>query len=310
MKVSVVIPTLNRRESLLQTIDYAEKSILKPLEIIVIDQTIDPCEAKKVKECCNKSSLNVLYYHLATPSSTKSRNIGLEKAKGDIIVFMDDDVDVKPNTFQIICDIFKDEKFSLVAGINENERVAHSWKGYLFCKSSIKKRHIGHVTKAIYGRYPNTTQEMVDTEWAMGFFFAIRKSHLLQMGGLKFDERMEHYAYAEDLDFTYSYCRQAKQKGFICGVSPDLLVRHNVSKEYRVPSRRVTFIKTIHRIYLSNKHFHSTTSLLSVYWSDFGDMIQRMLRRESIRDNITAFVFSIKYLDDIKQGHFHYELFI
>ena len=257
LNISVIIPTLNRYNSLKQTLDIVEKSTVKPDEIIVVDQSTDISIVDQVERYCNNSSLNIVYIHLTEPSSTRARNIGIEKSKGEILVFMDDDVDVKPDTFLLLLNIFENKKVSLIAGINEGDKNENSWKGYIFGKASYLKRHFGHVTKSIYGRYPNTTRQKVTTVWAMGFFFAIRKGHLQQMDGLKFDEKLKHYAYAEDLDFTLSYCRNARDKGFECYVCPEISVVHNVSKEYRIPSKKITFIKTLHRIYISNKHFKS-----------------------------------------------------
>lgn len=48
--VSIVIPTMNRLDSLKRTISYIVQSTVEPLEVIVVDQSTDSTEIKATKE--------------------------------------------------------------------------------------------------------------------------------------------------------------------------------------------------------------------------------------------------------------------
>lgn len=309
MTISVIIPTMNRVETLARTFCCLEETSKKPDEIIVVDQSQANGIAEAVKSLCEKSTLDVTYIWNSTPSLTKARNTGYDAAHGDIIVFMDDDVDVKNNTFNELLSLFSAPNISMVGGFNENENTNASLIGAIFGKSSYWRRYKGHVTKAVYGRFPIVLKEQVETEWAMGFFFAIRKK-LMDEWELSFDEKLKSYAYAEDLDFTYRYYRESVKRGLMCIMSSKIMVRHNISTEYRTPSRKTTVMKTIHRIYLCKKLFGGKQPLFLVYWSDFGDIFYRVLHREPLKDLFFAFFFSIKHRGDILRGEFHYDEFM
>ena len=94
----------------------------------------------------------------------------MKRASNNIIVFSDDDVDVKPNTFLNITEIMKDLEIAMIAGIDSNTPLSEGSKlGYIFGTKSYSKRYMGHVTSSMLGRFPISVTESVDTEWAMGF---------------------------------------------------------------------------------------------------------------------------------------------
>ena len=308
-KVSIIIPTLNRASSLARTLGFISKSSILPDEVIIIDQSpIDTAE--KIKELCDSQTLKIKYIHVTEPSSSKSRNIGLESCKNDIAIFMDDDVDIGIDTIRNILILFRDNSISMVGGIDSGSPPKKlSLPSLIFFRSSFFKRYKGHVSMAGYGVFPQNPQGETPTEWAMGFFFAIRKS-LAQKWGLKFDENLKYYAYAEDLDFTYRYFLKSREENLKCIMSTAATVLHNVSREYRLPSRQRTFIEICHRRYLMARHGNTVLRQLIMLWSDIGAALMRAKRGEPTSDVFKAIAFAIKYRRDIKKGVFHYDKFM
>ena len=308
-EISVIIPTLNRPDSLLRTFEFMEKSSILPDEVIVIDQTQDKNVAGRIRNICDSSKLNIKYTWISTPSTTITRNIGFSLANGEILVYMDDDVDVKQDTFSNVREIFSDESIAMAGRLSGSSINRVNYLGVLFGRFSLSRRRIGHVTKSVLGRFPVKVEEHTDTEWAMGFFFCIRRK-LMEEWNLRFDENLKYYGYAEDLDFTYRYFKKARKEGLQCIMSNLLSVRHNVSKEYRTPSRNSTFFYIVHRWYLCRKLFNSRWALLSVIWADFAYMAMRALQHESVKDVWDALKFSIRNRNDIFNGEMHYPEFM
>ena len=308
-KVSIIIPTLNRASSLARTLGFISKSSILPDEVIIVDQSpIDTAE--KIKELCDSQTLKIKYIHVSEPSSSKSRNIGLELCKNDIAIFMDDDVDIGIDTIRNILILFRDNSISMVGGIDSGSPPKKlSLPSLIFFRSSFFKRYKGHVSMAGYGVFPQNPQGETPTEWAMGFFFSIRKS-LAQKWGLKFDENLKYYAYAEDLDFTYRYFLKSREENLKCIMSTAATVLHNVSREYRLPSRQRTFIEICHRRYLMARHGNTILRQLIMLWSDIGAALMRAKRGEPTSDVFKAIAFAIKYRRDIKKGIFHYDKFM
>ncbi|MCU7556110.1 glycosyltransferase family 2 protein [Alteromonas sp. ASW11-19] len=88
--VSVVITTFNRPQELEEALDGVYAQISKPKEVIVVnDASSLPYDDIKAKFSRYE---NFQYYLLETSSgANKARNLGVERATGDIIAFLDDD---------------------------------------------------------------------------------------------------------------------------------------------------------------------------------------------------------------------------
>ena len=69
-RISVIIPTYNRIDSLRRTFSYLEKSKLKPLEVLIIDQSNADFSKLIQTLCGEEDELNVVYIHLEKPSLT------------------------------------------------------------------------------------------------------------------------------------------------------------------------------------------------------------------------------------------------
>ena len=92
--VSLIICTYNREDLLVETIKCALDQDYPQLEIVVIDQTEKhhPDTTRFFESISNRVS----YVFLETPSITKARNLGLQTATGDVLIFVDDDTSFAP----------------------------------------------------------------------------------------------------------------------------------------------------------------------------------------------------------------------
>jgi len=101
--ISVIIPTFNRYDSLLNSIRSVKNQTYKNIEILVVDDnsTDRRYENLKIEDVkiikLNKGSKQLLGYGCgAVP-----RNMGMKNAKGDYIAFLDDDDIWMPNKLEI-----------------------------------------------------------------------------------------------------------------------------------------------------------------------------------------------------------------
>lgn len=283
--ITVIIPTMNRPETLERTLETYASGIAVPDQIIIVDQTQNDETRKKVEVLTQKYSGEYIYQ--ATPSLTVARNRGLLQAKNEILVISDDDIDVYNDTIKNVYEIMQEPEVALIAGLDDNTGHSKTNIGYLLGTKSFLKRKIGHVTKSVLGRYPDYVTGEVTTEWAMGYFFICRKS-CLDKWDMKWDERLISYAYAEDLDFSYRYCKKAFSSGMRCILNDKIHVRHMTSTEYRIPSRRTTYMYAIHRRYIANKNkWGSKTAIL---WCDLWKIVERIVKHEQPKDLIKAII--------------------
>lgn len=112
MKISIVIPTLNRSKNLKELL-LSINSALKyepdlknkiSLEIIVVDQS----ENKKTENVCKE--FNVKFLKSEKKGLSRSRNIGLDRAIFEFLIFFDDDVILKENYFKKLLLMFERHK--------------------------------------------------------------------------------------------------------------------------------------------------------------------------------------------------------
>jgi glycosyltransferase involved in cell wall biosynthesis len=85
MKISVIIPTYNEARYITGCIDSLKKQTLKPLEIIIVDDGSIDNTRELVSGC--------VLFKQRHQGAGSARNLGASKAKGDILVFVDADME-------------------------------------------------------------------------------------------------------------------------------------------------------------------------------------------------------------------------
>lgn len=305
--ISLLIPTMNRPESLKRTLNTYMSGLALPSQVIVVDQSQTEEMQKQNREVLDyyNDRTECKYVYQQKPSLTLARNNAFQYAKEEIIVYSDDDVDAYPQTLNNVFEVMKDASVSMIAGIDDNGNSNNSPLGFIVGTRSFKNRNIGHVTKSMLGRFPNSIQGEVNTQWAMGYFFVIRRSLVISWG-LKFDENLESYALSEDLDFSYSYYKHSKKESYRCIISDKVHVKHLVSREYRVPSKKETYMFVLYRAYLSKKHGEGLYGRICCGWCDFWRLILRVKNHETPKDMYNAMLYLIKNRNDVNNGHFYY----
>ncbi len=100
-KVSVVIPTWNRADLLARTIEEIEQQTVSRelYEVIVVDNaSTDHTQSVLDQKTSKYSNLKALSQPKRGAAAT--RNVGIRAAKGDVVLFIDDDIIAKPNLIE------------------------------------------------------------------------------------------------------------------------------------------------------------------------------------------------------------------
>ena len=92
--VSLIIPTYQREKALVACLQCAIAQTYRPMELLIIDQTENHDESTNVFLDGVRDRLQIIHHQ--PPSAVTARNCGLNKAQGEILVFIDDDTTFEP----------------------------------------------------------------------------------------------------------------------------------------------------------------------------------------------------------------------
>ena len=192
-QVSLIIPTYNRQEIVFQTLQYIKQQSISGFEVVLVDQTES-----------NDSNLNNFkddgfkykYLKIKETGLPNARNVGAENAKGDILIFLDDDSIPDSDLIQSYMNLFNDyekDKFCIGGRIieknttmfKENNSIVGGWITW-------------------YGKTLKNfdTVKSGECEWASGGNFGLTKDLFIEAGG--FDPNFIGTAVLEDGDFGYA----------------------------------------------------------------------------------------------------------
>lgn len=100
--ISIIVPIYNKEKYLAKTIESILNQTYKNFELLLIDD----CSIDKSVEICEKYQKNDSRIRIIKNEKnsgvSKTRNVGIENAKGKYICFVDADDTIKPNMYEIL----------------------------------------------------------------------------------------------------------------------------------------------------------------------------------------------------------------
>lgn len=248
--VSVVVATLKRPQILAEAVASALRASPPPLEVLVVDGDEQASAADVVRSVTSSTDVPVRHVQAAR-GLTRQRNVGLTEARGDVVLFLDDDARLEPDVIGLVAQAFTDPAVVGVTGL-----VVEPASNAVGGKSAAIRRLLpggggeGRFTR--YG-YPNRLVDEHrdrDVEFMAGCFMAARTSTARTV---RFDEELPGYALAEDEDFSYRLSRHGRIRYLSAAV-----VHHDNGgfggRDRRAFGRQVVE----NRAYLFRKNFRQT----------------------------------------------------
>lgn len=205
--VSVIVPTYRRERILCETIQQLLQQDYPDYELIVVDQT--PEHELETEKFLQNHEDKMRYFRLEPPSLPGARNFGVSQARGEIVIFVDDDVRVQQNWIRCHARHFADPDIGGVSGKVIEEGIPE-----------VDTGEINRVTK--WGRVigNRSSSLLTEVEWASGGNSSFRHSLISQIDG--FDESFAGNALFEDVDFSFRLRRLGKRIIF----DPEAVIWH------------------------------------------------------------------------------------
>jgi GT2 family glycosyltransferase len=208
MLISVVVCTYRRAEELQRLLRCLEQQTYREFELLIIDGSGDNSVVRDCVGAYRMRAGSMLTPQLVSAPTglTRQRNVGLAKAAGSVVCFLDDDVSVEPDFLACVYRIFNNPAFHDVGGLTGFDAtfypqpVTWDWRlrRLLGVVPDLIPGAIDHLGRRAPIEFAGTAEPYLQVGWLPGFCMIYRRSAL---GDLRFDEDLPTYA-GEDKEFS------------------------------------------------------------------------------------------------------------
>jgi len=239
--LSIIIITFNRKDELKECLASIFNQTILPDEIIIVDNN----SSDGTKDLFGPGKIDhpaIKYYRLEKNLGVAgARNYGINKASGDILIFIDDDALIKSS------DAF--EKIILKFKNDPNLGVC-AFKIVNFYTKQVIPEEFPHKDKSIMD-----LNEEFETSYFIGAAHAIKRE-VFEKCGLYPDE----YFYGmEELDLSF----RILDRGYKIVYCPDIVVLHKKSRRGRIKDKDKWIYLLRNRMCISYKYLSTKNFLIS-----------------------------------------------
>lgn len=252
--LSLVICTYNRPNEVMRLLQSIDVQTVEPLEVLVIDAS-DPGRLMPYPRCAR----------IAAPKGlTVQRNIGLNAARDEVVVFVDDDAILTPRCLEAIQRAFlQDDRIGAVTGriiADDNTSRRQRSKLSLACIFGLGQSN-GNGRFKLSG-FPSLPSWEVEgsTEVLFGGLMAFRAQALREVGG--FDEHLTGYGFMEDQDIA----ARIRAAGWEMRYLPGATFYHKPAPGGRDDPKMSASMKVINSRYLLEKNFRPGICRRAAWW--------------------------------------------
>ena len=312
MQVSIIIPTYNRVKALDECLDSIISQTILPKEVIIVDDS-DNNEIENLiehrKDQFNENNITLKYIrNKKEKSSAIARNIGIEYAAGDTILFLDDDVVLDMEYISEILSVYDEYPNAFgVQGYITNSNLSNFRNriNRLFFLGYHEKSKC-RVLPSTYTSYPFLLNGIIPCQWLSGSNQSYKKAIL---ENFKYDENLKRHSYKEDVDLSYRIYKQYPNSLYL---TPYARLIHTVSQEERLPNKKLSYMQQIYPLYFFYKNIDQNfkNKLIFLWYSighlymNIGELIIRHSNEKLLKLKyiIEAYIICMRHIKEIKKG--------
>lgn len=282
MKLSIIIPTHNRAESLKRTMEsVVALEDEADFELVIVDNNSTD-DTKKVAETYSRIAR---YVFEENTSFTKARSTGAENASGDIFLYLDDDVIVHPGSLKEIVSIFGQyPDCGVIAAkiLPQYEEKPSDWA--LACEQSFNGWSLMNPTI-----WPILGSGFQNVGLACGSMMAIRKKAYFDANGFPPDtvgvetntqKNTFRKLYIGPGD--YGLCHKIQESGYNIYYSPKVSCYHVILKiRFTVPFWRSRMIGEAYHKAITNREFYKFSR-----WGLWVERQKALIRYDSWKERL------------------------
>jgi GT2 family glycosyltransferase len=263
VRLSIVIPTMDRPGLLADTLASIGASEEPPGEVLVVDAS-EAGSSRVVVEAARAAHPAIRFAHLqGTRGACRQRNRALDEVQGEIVAFLDDDVLLERDSLARLLEPLADPGVVGATG-----KVIEPSPRRVSLKHSRLRRLLpgaGRQGTMTGGGYPNRLWSVDEPHWVetmAGCFMAARTA---DARAVRFDERLEAesgYALLDDEDFAYRLSRRGRLR-----YTPRAVAEHRNTGFSSSRAREFNRSLVRNRRYTFEKSFQPTAAARAQWWT-------------------------------------------
>ncbi len=215
IRLSIIICTLNREQVLCDTL-RAVVALMQgraDIELLVIDQTRQ--HEPETEACLAGLAENLQLHRVDFASLTRARNLGVGISRGDIILFLDDDIVPVPELLDAHLRGYEDPALAGVGGCMLLPG------GSQISREVLPAAELRRLDRGLEDRFDLDWPR--DLKWAPGCNMSFRREWLFRVGG--FDEAFYGAAIGEEAEL----CHRLRKAGGRIIYAPEARILHLVN---------------------------------------------------------------------------------
>ena len=202
LALSVIVPTKNRPEPLERLVQLLLAQTVQPDELIVVDQTLGNGARRRLEELWTRfdhSGPVLSYIHdPGIPGAAVARNRGIEAARGEIWLFLDDDMEPERDFVEQLLAVYEnDPSVDGVSGVVSNYQVPS--RAFRIWSALFLRGPFHDERQPIYWNAERLRQSGPIPVRKFGSGLMSVRAEVAR--NVRFDERLRGLPPGEDLDF-------------------------------------------------------------------------------------------------------------
>ena len=292
MDYSIVIPIYKRNEIFEECLLSLKHQTCLPKEIIIVDNNQDENESNKLNQIINhfeaKVDFKIIILKSPKNSSSIARNIGAKKCKTDLVAFLDSDIVLYRNYYEIILNYFKiHSDLIAIQGLDINliinnknfeslslfKKALHYFE-QIFETSTLLNREKAYVSPSLAVAHPKLKRKfVVESEWICSGA-SVFKRKLFER--YSFPNDFLTYSHNEYLCFSYNLYK--KNEGKMLYIS-EAKYRDLQTKSGRLSIIPLLYQVEVYDLYIFLNLFEHNFSNIKIYLvSRIRHLIYNLLR--------------------------------
>jgi glycosyltransferase involved in cell wall biosynthesis len=204
MNVSLVIPTHDRPAQLERLVRRILDQTLLPGQVVIVSDAADPLD-DGLTEPLRRAGIACEVLHRSPPSSAASRNAGLDRATGQVVLCLDDDMLPEETFLEDLVDLYRRDVSGQVDAIGVPYRHERDdWRWAVWEAFSALVGRLRWSPRRVASRYVTLPaplrSELESAGMLPGGSLSLRRPVARVE---RFDERLVGYAFAEDREFSF-----------------------------------------------------------------------------------------------------------